>query len=136
MPSAIDFLPLRIRSLTNFETSRSWNFGSGRILRLATTRRRGMRRVPFLNQLAGALGAVFRTALLAALDSDGIEGAADDVVPNARKVLHPAAADHHHRVLLEIVAHARNIGRHLNAIGQAHACNLAQGGVRLLRGGG
>src|SRR5215469_15588939 len=38
----MDFLPFRIRSLTNLVTSRSWNFGSGRIFRLATTRRRGI----------------------------------------------------------------------------------------------
>src|SRR6218665_1759812 len=38
----MDFFPLRIRSFTNFVTRRSWNFGSGRILRLATTRRRGI----------------------------------------------------------------------------------------------
>src|SRR5258705_9030724 len=108
-------------SLMNLASSRSWNFGSGRILRLATSRRRGM----WLFSLGRALGAVLAAALLAAGDADGVERAADDVVADARQVLHAAAADHHHGVLLEVVAHARDVAGDLHPVGQAHAGDLA-----------
>src|SRR5690606_24742783 len=131
-----------MRSLTNLVTRRSWNFGSGRILRLATTRRRGMGR-PQLgirkgaeNGSAGTLGAVLGAALLAVLHAGGVQGAADDVVAHAREVLHTTATDHHHRVLLEVVTHAGDVGRHLDAVGQADTGHLAEGRVRLLRGRG
>src|SRR3954463_15995642 len=79
------------------------------------------------------LGAVLGPALLAALHADGVQRAADDVVADAREVLHAAPADHHHRVLLEVVAHARDVRGYLDPVGEAHARHLAQGGVRLLR---
>src|SRR5690606_22838569 len=56
-----------------------------------------------------------------------------DVVAHARQVLDAAAADHHHRVLLQVVPLARDIADHLEAVGQAHLRHLAQRGVRLLR---
>src|SRR6202000_833089 len=40
------------------------------------------------------LRAVLRTALPAVLDTLGVERAADDVIANARQILHAAAADH------------------------------------------
>src|SRR5262249_8502212 len=58
-----------------------------------------------------------------------------DLVADAGKVLHPAAADEHDRVLLEVVADARDVRRDLDTARQAHAGDLAEGGVRLLRGG-
>src|SRR3546814_3934045 len=66
----------------------------------------------------------------------GVERAADDVVANARQVLHATAAEHHHRVLLEVVPLARNVAGDLEAIGQTHARHLTKGRVRLLRRGG
>src|SRR3954469_815348 len=81
------------------------------------------------------LGAVAAASLLAVLDALGVEGAADDLVADAGEVLHPAAADEHDRVLLEVVTDTRDVGGDLDAAGQAHAGDLAQGGVRLLRGG-
>src|SRR5512143_1924999 len=128
MRSPVDFLPLRIRLLTNFATIRSWNFGSGRIFRFSTSRRRGIESL----SLARALGAVLRAALLAALDADRIEGAANDVVAHAGEVLHAAAADEDHRVLLEVVPDARDVARHLEAVGEPHARHLAERRVRLL----
>src|SRR5512138_1678664 len=115
----------------NFETTRSWNFGSGRIFRFSTSRRRGIESVP--RGLARALRAVLGAALLAALDADGVEGPADDVVAHAREVLHAAAADEDHRVLLQVVADAGDVARHLEAVRQPHAGDLAERGVRLLR---
>src|ERR671930_465288 len=89
--STTGFLPWRMRLLTNFETSRSWNFGSGRILRFSTSRRRGIGPVPCADRerasprLARALGAVLRAALLAALDAHGVQRPADDVVAHTRE---------------------------------------------------
>src|SRR6478609_11523941 len=82
------------------------------------------------------LRAVTAAGLLAVLHALGVERAADDLVADTGKVLHPAAADEHDGVLLEVVAHARDVRRDLDAAGQAHAGDLAQSGVRLLRGGG
>src|SRR5512145_1352067 len=127
--SPVAFLPIFIRLLTNFATIRSWNLGSGRIFRFSTSRRRGIE--PFL---ARALGAVLRAALLAPLDADRVEGAAHDVVAHAGEILHASAADEDHRVLLEVVPDARDVARHLEAVGEPDARDLAERGVRLLRG--
>src|SRR5581483_3349437 len=79
-----------------------------------------------------ALGAVFRARLLAAGDADRVERAAHHVVANAGQVLYAAAADEHDRVLLQVVADARDVGGDLDPVGQAHAGNFAQRRVRLL----
>src|SRR3989344_4723820 len=108
------------------------------LLGAVTTRHGGL---PSLN-LVGAggllrtLGAVVRTALLAVLDALGVQHAAQDVVAHARKVLDAAAADQDHRVLLQVVAFARDVAHRLDAGGQAHLGDLTQRRVRLLRGGG
>src|SRR5947207_14371079 len=77
------------------------------------------------------LGAVLRTALLAILDALGVENAAQDVVANARQILDAAAADHHHRVLLQVMTLTRDVADHLKAVGQPHLGDLAQRRVRL-----
>src|SRR5207302_11415638 len=74
-----------------------------------------------------------RAALAAVLDALGVVGAADDVIAHAGQVLDPAAADQHHRVLLQVVALAGDIAGHLEAVGEAHARHLAQRGIRLFR---
>src|SRR6185369_14125432 len=108
----------------------------------AATRTRGRRRsAAWERDPCGASGplllrAVAAPSLLAVLHALGVERAADDLVADAGEVLHPAAADEHDRVLLEVVADTRDVGRHLDAARQAHAGDLAEGGVRLLRGGG
>src|SRR3546814_250216 len=48
-------------------------------------------------------------------------------------VLHTTAADHHHRVLLQVMALAGNVAADLEAVGQAHARHLTKSRVRLLR---
>src|ERR1700758_838119 len=83
-----------------------------------------------------ALGAVLRAALLAVLDALRVEHAAQDVIAHAGQVLDAAAADHDDRVLLQVMALARDVTDHLEAVGQAHLGNLAQRRVRLLRGRG
>src|SRR5689334_2267671 len=82
------------------------------------------------------LGAVAAAGLLAVLHALGVQRATDDLVADAGEVLHPAAADEHDRVLLEIVADARDVGGHLDLAGESHAGDLAQRRVRLLRSGG
>src|SRR4030095_9264927 len=92
-------------------------------------RLRGIRQ--FLLDLL-ALGAVARTGLPAVADALGVEGAADDLVADAGKVLHPAPADEHDGVLLQVVAHPRDVGGGLDAAGEPHPADLAQGRVGLL----
>src|SRR6185369_9218861 len=70
----------------------------------------------------------------AALHPDRVERAADHVVADAREILDAAAANEHQRVLLEVMTDARDVGRHLDAVGEPHARDLAQRRVRLLRG--
>src|SRR3712207_1971307 len=79
------------------------------------------------------LRAVPAASLLAVADALGVQRAADDLVAHAGEVLHPAAAHEHHRVLLQVVADARDVGGHLDATGEADASDLAQRRVRLLR---
>src|SRR5579863_1758822 len=79
------------------------------------------------------LGAVFRAALLAILDALRVEHAAQDVVADARQILDAAAADHHHRVLLQIVSLAGDVADHLKAVGQTNLGDFAQRRIRLLR---
>src|SRR4051794_41017907 len=76
--------------------------------------------------LLGALGAVLGTALAAIGDARRIEGAADDVVANAREILHAAAANHDDRVLLEVVTLAGDVRRHFHLVRQTDAGDLAQ----------
>src|SRR5690606_13980791 len=81
------------------------------------------------------LRAVAATGLLAVLDGLGVEGAADDLVAHAGQVLHTTTAHEHHRVLLQVVALAGDVGGDLGAVGELHTGDLAEGRVRLLRGG-
>src|SRR3954454_1597611 len=79
------------------------------------------------------LHAVLRAGLLAVAHAGGVERAADDLVADAREILDAAAADEDDRVLLEVVALTGDVGRDLDPSGDAHAGNLAQRRVRLLR---
>src|SRR3954466_14867557 len=81
------------------------------------------------------LHAVLRAGLLAGGHAGGVERPADALVAHARQVLDAAAADEHDRVLLQVVALARDVARDLHPVRQAPPGALAKGGVRLLRGG-
>ena len=48
----------------------------------------------------GALGAVFRAALLAIFDASGVQRAAHDVITDARQIFYAAAANQHDGVFL------------------------------------
>src|SRR5262245_2215682 len=114
----------------NLVTMMSPNLGSGMISRRSARWRRDMDLSPLLR----TLHAVFRTALLTVLDALGIQNAAEDVVTDAGKVLHAAAADHDHGVFLKVMTFARDVTDDFEAIGEAHFGDLAKRRVRLLRG--
>src|SRR4051794_14719459 len=101
--------------------------GSGSSGRTPAAARRG------ISVLLG-LHAVLRAGLLAVGDAGGVEGAAHDLVADARQVLHAAAAYEHHRVLLEVVALAGDVGGDLHPVGEPDAGDLAKRRVRLLGG--
>src|SRR5260370_34975617 len=79
------------------------------------------------------LRAILRAPLFPPLHADGVERAADDVIADTRQILHAAAANEHQRVLLQVVADPRNVGGDLDPVRQAHARDLPQRRVRLLR---
>src|SRR5688500_12416602 len=126
MRSAVDFLPSSITLLMTCWTSLERWTGSGSTGRTPGAARRGT--------LLG-LHAVLRAGLLAVRHPGGVERPADDLVADARQVLDAAAAHEHHRVLLEVVALARDVDGDLHPVGEPHARDLAQRGVRLLRRG-
>src|SRR3569833_1897467 len=147
MPSATDFLPSSMTEFMNLERTSSPNRGSGRISRFSGRRRRAIGKFlslqPFpglafarglLSWLLGTLGAVLGARLPAVLDTLRVEHAAKNVVATARKVAHPAAADQHDAVLLEVVAFARDVADHFALVGQANLGHLPQSRVRRLRG--
>src|SRR5215471_7750728 len=114
----------------NLVNTRSPNFGSGRTSRLTAARRRDIALL-----LLRTFRAVFRTALTAIFHTLGIERAPDDVIADAGQVFDSPAADQDHRVFLQVVALARDVARHLEAVRKAHARHLAQSRIGLLRRG-
>src|SRR3954447_8016260 len=78
------------------------------------------------------LGAVAAPGLLAVGDATGVERTAHDLVAHTREVLHTTTTHEHDRVLLQVVADAGDVGRDLDARGEAHTGDLAQRGVGLL----
>src|SRR4029453_15367898 len=78
------------------------------------------------------LRAVLRSTLLAPADARGVERAASDVIAHAREALDAASADQNDRVLLEVVSFARDVARHLDAVREPDAGDLAERRVRLL----
>ncbi len=67
--------------------------------------------------LFGSLRPVLRSSLFAVRDADGIQRSANHVIPNSRQVLYAAASNQHNRVLLQVMADARNVSRDFNSIG-------------------
>lgn len=68
----------------------------------------------------------------AGFHSGAIQDSAHDGIAQT-DVFDAAAAKEDHSVLLEVVTHAGHVSGHFHAIGQAHAGNLADGRVGLLR---
>src|SRR3954447_23927690 len=84
--------------------------------------------------LLALLRAVLAAAALAAIDAEGVERAADDVVAHAGQIAHAAAADQHDAVFLKVVLFAGDVGGDFLAVAEPHAGDLSQRGVRLLGG--
>src|SRR5690349_10644817 len=101
---------------------------SGSTGRICAAARRGIRLL--------LLHAVLRAGLLAVADAGGVERATDDLVADARKILDSAATDEDDGVLLKVVPLTGDVGGDLDATADAHAGDLAQRRVRLLRRGG
>src|SRR6187431_2912335 len=97
MPSAVAFLPSCITQFVNFATSLSLYFGSGVILRLGTSLRRGIAALLLLRPLDAVFGtAAVAVGFVGARGTDGagrVERPAHHVVAHARQVLHTAAAN-------------------------------------------
>jgi hypothetical protein len=74
---------------------------------------------------ARAGGTVLAPTLAPVVDTLTVESASDNVIADAGKVFNSAAADQHHRVLLQIVPFASDISGDFDTIGQPHARNLA-----------
>src|ERR1700722_11043715 len=111
-----------------WETRRLRLIGSGSIFRIWAAARRGI-----LNLLG--LHAVLRAGLLAVGDAGGVQRAADHLVAKARQILDPTVAHEHNRVLLQVVAFARDVGTNFHAVGEPDTSHLSQRRVRLLRCG-
>src|SRR5688572_28678580 len=146
MRSAVLRLPSLITVLMNLLTSVLLYTGSAASSRFGISRLRGIAhkscresvsgirdlatlaspqpRGPSPHFLLRPLGAVLRAALLATLHADSVERAADDVIPHAREILHTTAANEHERVLLEVVADTRDVGRHFDPVGEPDARHL------------
>src|SRR5947209_9892514 len=109
--------------------------GSGSIGRIWAAARRGTSdlracsrwRPPLLR-----LHAVLTAGLLTVADAGGVEGAANDLIAEARKVLDAAAANQDHGVLLQVVPLTGDVGADFHTVGQAHTGDLAQSRIRLL----
>src|SRR5215217_7714858 len=74
----------------------------------------------------GPFRSILRASLFAIGNTDRVERAANHVIADAGEVLHAAASDQDDRVLLQVVTDAGNISRDLDAVGQAHASDLAE----------
>src|SRR5258708_23497318 len=86
--------------------------------------------------LFALLCAVFAAGAFAAVDAEGIEGAADDMVADAGQVTDAAAADEDDAVFLKVMLLTGDVGGDFLAIAEADAGDFAQGGVRFLGGHG
>src|SRR6478609_540349 len=129
MDCAMDRLPSSRTLLTSWVTSGELYTGS------AINGRRGAGPLRGMSALL-LLRAVPAASLLAVLHALGVQRAADDLVADPGEVLHPAAADQHDGVLLQVVALAGDVGGDLDLTGQLDPGHLPQRRVRLLRGGG
>src|ERR1044071_4552061 len=113
MRCATCFLPSCSTLDTSWVTSCDPKTGSTSIGRFGAGPLRGMSALLLLRAVAAA-------SLLAVLHALGVERAADDLVADTGEVLHPATTHEHDRVLLQVVADARDVSSDLDAAGQSH----------------
>src|SRR6516162_3948172 len=130
MRSAADFLPFFMTTFMNLASISLLYFGSGRMVRTGAWARRDIDRYSLFLR---ALGAVLGASLLALANTGTVERAAHGVVAHTRQVLDAAAADEHHRVLLQVVALAADVAGDFVTVGEPYAAHLAQCRIGLLR---
>ena len=75
--------------------------------------------------------AIFASAAFSVSDACGIEGAADDMITDARQVSYSSASDKDSAVLLQIMVDARDIGGDFLAVGKSYTGDFPQRGVGL-----
>src|SRR6478736_1674093 len=107
MRSETERLPRSRILLTTCVTRTEWYTGSG------INSRRGAGPLRGIGGSALSLRAVTAAGLLAVADTGGVERAADDLVANARQILHTTTTHEHDRVLLEVVPLTRDVRRDL-----------------------
>src|SRR5919197_2877146 len=76
--------------------------------------------------LSAGLGAVLGAGLLAPAYAGGVQRGPDDLVPDAREVLYPAATHEDDGVLLQVVADPGDVGGDLDARGQTDSGDLPE----------
>src|SRR5262252_8276922 len=107
MRSARDRLPCVRILLISWVTSGELYTGSAISGRFGAGPLRGMSALLLLRPVAAA-------RLLTVADALGVQGTADDLVTHTREVLHPAAADQHDGVLLQVVTDTGDVRGHLD----------------------
>ncbi|MDB5266712.1 MAG: hypothetical protein JWN89_527 [Parcubacteria group bacterium] len=80
-----------------------------------------------------SLGSVSASRLASLVYALGVEKPSNDGIADS-EVLDASSADNDHRVLLEVVAHARDVGGHFRAVREADTGDLSDSRVRLLWG--
>src|SRR5690606_28000428 len=88
-----------------------WTSACSWILRVRGTRLvgAGTRPTSICRSALRPLSSVLGPPLAPVVDAGAVQGAPNGVVANARQVLHATAADHHHRVLLQVVPLAADV---------------------------
>src|SRR5512139_788356 len=116
----------------NLLTSLLLYFGSGRSSRFSASLLRAML-YSTISLLLRPLRAVFRSALSPVANAGTVQGSSQYVISHAGKVFDPAPPDENDRMLLQVVSHAGDVGRHLHGVGKPHPGNFPEGRVRLFR---
>ena len=80
-----------------------------------------------MSTLLRPLCAVLGATLSAILHPDCIQRATNDVVADARKVLHTTASNENDRVFLQVMTNTGDIGCDFNPIGKPDTGHLAEG---------
>src|ERR1022692_3442306 len=125
MRSASDRLPLRSTLFTSAVTSGEPYTGSVTSGRLVAGPLRGMSALLLLRAVTAA-------SLLAVADALSVQRTADDLVADAGEIPDAPAPDQHDGVLLQVVADAGDVGRHLDVAGEPDPGDLTERRVRLL----
>jgi hypothetical protein len=89
-----------------------------------------------VESLLAALHAVLRSTLLATVDAEAVEGAADDVVTTTGKVADSTTTHEHDGVFLQVVTFAADVRGDFLTVREANTSHLPKRRVGLLGGDG